>query len=320
MRRSRWATLVGMAPLAVLGASSGAQFDAREWVGVASASETRQDPSAEDGLANDRARDDETLAHALAIACAPVRDELDLGVVFGREYVVAPPERERRELGCGLIAIWYQIGAYGFGLWLQALLFDPGDGTAPLVVRRFLRYEAGAERIPSVRAMVREFAGARALVREQARGGSVDVSSEAAMNASQAALRIALGSAPADAPPQALAATFEALADPFARLTTGPDCSVFLTRQSAPGLVEQLVDAGRFDLIRRVLRGANPEARAVAALSLRQHALLSKRATIGFDRSDADVVQHLCELDLRLDYCTSDVSYTRRLSDLLSGR
>jgi hypothetical protein len=92
--------------------------------------------------------------------------------------------------------------------------------------------------------------------------------------------------------PNECATAFGTLMSPFENMTVG--WSVGITGAPPHGCLEmmRLVDAGRFDLVRAVLRGFNPEARVFAA-----HALLA-RGTL--DRRDEAAIAVLRTLDIDL--------------------
>lgn len=112
-----------------------------------------------------------------------------------------------------------------------------------------------------------------------------------------AALRLRIARAlggPVDASPsKELAAPLDILVDPLALhivgLAEGDDGAPPLALAS----MKSLVDAGRFDLVRAVLRGPNPEARVYAAHALETHG----------QREEADIaaVEVLAKLPLQLE-------------------
>lgn len=109
-----------------------------------------------------------------------------------------------------------------------------------------------------------------------------------------------LGAAPAAEVPAALAGAFRTLTSPFEALVLGRSC--FYDGGPPPGAeaTQALVDARRFDLLRVVLRGVNPEGRAWAA-----HALLERaRAGVALDAADARAIASLRALPLELACCT----------------
>ncbi len=105
----------------------------------------------------------------------------------------------------------------------------------------------------------------------------------------------ALGDAPASPTPPELAAAWRTLTDPLEELVVGTGCG--FVGLPPPGFLSTraLVEAGRFDLLRAVLRGPNPEARVFAA-----HALGARAA---LDATDAAAIATLAALPLELRTC-----------------
>jgi hypothetical protein len=79
----------------------------------------------------------------------------------------------------------------------------------------------------------------------------------------------ALGALVAVVPPAPLRASYETLLEPSESLMFGHACGFGGTRPPGRREMDTLVTAGRFDLIRNVLRGPTPEGRAFAAEALR---------------------------------------------------
>jgi hypothetical protein len=105
----------------------------------------------------------------------------------------------------------------------------------------------------------------------------------------------ALGDTPASATPPELAEAWRTLTDPLEELVVGTGCG--FVGLPPPGFLSTraLVEAGRFDLLRAVLRGPNPEARVFAAHALGAHAALGA--------TDAAAIARLAALPLELRTC-----------------
>lgn len=107
--------------------------------------------------------------------------------------------------------------------------------------------------------------------------------------------------------PAALAAAYERLFFPYDELLIGWNCG--WTRKPAPGRteIEQLVRAGRFDLIENILRGGNPEGRVYAAQVLDQRELTPDVRSL---------VDAVFASPLRVRHCSSDVIRFSPAADL----
>jgi hypothetical protein len=102
---------------------------------------------------------------------------------------------------------------------------------------------------------------------------------------------------------------FELLLSPFDTLDVGKAC--YFDGVPPPGYsaVKQLINSGRFDLIRRVLRAPTPEARMYAVLSL-------------YDRSDKteddkSVIEKLRKMDLPMRVCRGCRISTEKFDDII---
>ena len=104
-----------------------------------------------------------------------------------------------------------------------------------------------------------------------------------------------LGDARPESPPGELEEAYRTLLDPFETLWVGTACGFTALPPHGREQTQALVGAARFDLLRCVLRGPNPEARAYAA-----HALLERGAE---DAADAAAIETLARLPLRLIVC-----------------
>ena len=104
-----------------------------------------------------------------------------------------------------------------------------------------------------------------------------------------------LGEARQESPPAEFEQAYRTLLDPLAELCVGT--SVGDHGDPPPGRAESqaLVAAGRFDLLRGVLRGPNAEARVYAA-----HALLERGAA---HEDDVATIEVLSRLSLRVMTC-----------------
>lgn len=131
----------------------------------------------------------------------------------------------------------------------------------------------------------------------------------------QRVLQDELGPAPAPELPSELADAHRTMTDALAELPVGTTCGFI--GSPTPGFLatELLVAAGRFDLLRSILRGPNPEARVFAAHALSEHGTL--------DAADAAVIAKLAALGLKLQSCQGcvyGVSDWNGAIDVLAGR
>ncbi len=114
-----------------------------------------------------------------------------------------------------------------------------------------------------------------------------------------------LGSEPANEPPTELADAWRTMTDPFVALDVGNRCG--FVGSPTPGFLcaKAFVEAGRFDLLRSILRGPNPEARVFAGHALIEHGPL--------DAADASAIAiaKLAALPLQLRVCEGCVGGAR---------
>lgn len=84
----------------------------------------------------------------------------------------------------------------------------------------------------------------------------------------RAAVEKALGKAPEAEIPKDLAAAFALLTSPYERLDVGDVCYEGGDAPEGKTATDRIVAAGRYDVLRRVLRGPNPDGRVYAARAL----------------------------------------------------
>lgn len=101
-----------------------------------------------------------------------------------------------------------------------------------------------------------------------------------------------------DVPPE-LAASYGLLISPFSALHVGEACYFAGTNPEGRKAIEELAEQGRFDLVRKVLRGMNPEGRVYAAQCLMQHA----RTGLTLAPADVSAIQRVRELAIPIWVC-----------------
>lgn len=124
-----------------------------------------------------------------------------------------------------------------------------------------------------------------------------------------------LGAAPSVELPSELADAHRTMTDPLVELRVGTGCG-FLSSPT-PGFLatELLVAAERFDLLRSILRGPNPEARVFAAHALSEHGAL--------EPADGAAIAVLARLALPIRVCAGCVGDSRSWNgaiEMLAGR
>ena len=122
-------------------------------------------------------------------------------------------------------------------------------------------------------------------------------------------LRLELGAPAQIAPAGALQGVFNLLVYPFDILHVGESCYIGGEKPSGRVAVDQLIKAERFDLIRAVLRGPNPEGRAYAAQAL----LENKQATA----EDKEVIQKLAASTIPIYVCAGCKVYTKSFTEVI---
>jgi len=269
---------------------------------------------------NELALDEERFVKCLDVTEQMLGQEEDYLTAWGRTETNGAAVVEFRDLGLGLKAARVDVPGRYLRMALSALLFVPTSGVEKAVICRCeLKCEYDA-RVNSVVLSDCRDARIESAGEVELGDGVVTVRrrSEEHMRRAEARVESSMGSSPALEVPTELARIADALSSPFEALVLGKDCRTTLSGRNPESLVEQLADAGRVDLIRKVLRSQNPEGRAAAALYLKEHALLSVRATRGYEKSDVAVVGVLREQSCLIDTCSGDVVLGRALEELMA--
>ena len=115
----------------------------------------------------------------------------------------------------------------------------------------------------------------------------------------QQRIHAALGGAPASEPPAELAEAYRTLMDPLEVLAVGTSCGFIGSTPRGYAYAGWIRRAGRFDLLRSILRGPNPEARVFAA-----SALIAEDA---LDAAEAAVIGTLARLPVQITMCSGCV-------------
>lgn len=116
-----------------------------------------------------------------------------------------------------------------------------------------------------------------------------------------------------------LVESYSLLMDPYSTYNYGEYCQPRGIKPSGRIAIEELINAKRFDLIKNVLRGYNPEGRAYAIEALVKYH--SKNKT-NLDEGDKQVIQKLIKSYLYVNTCKGcfieNKSYKKIYTDLLS--
>ena len=232
---------------------------------------------------------------------AQVRDALgraELTVELLREIAGSSDVREDRAIGFGARRV--RLSLYGgyTTIWVVILAEEPDEAgrsrVAALAFEQRGSPETWAAVAPRLREAWKGFPATGALGEHD--GWLAYERRDADRIAElRARTEAALGTVPATEVPSELAPAFELLTSPYEQLVIGRNCSY--TGAPPPGAVEirAIVAAGRFDLVRLVLRGPNPEGRVWAA-----HALLERGA---LDDADRRAIETLRALPLEIECC-----------------
>jgi hypothetical protein len=119
-----------------------------------------------------------------------------------------------------------------------------------------------------------------------------------------------LGMQPKACPDEALKGFFGLLVSPFAVTHVGEKCYEFGIKPDGRVAMDTLCTSKRYDLIRAILRGPNPEGRTYAALALLGHDKV--------DSEDATVIQKLKSLSIPIQVCSGCMVSTEKFADIIA--
>lgn len=151
-------------------------------------------------------------------------------------------------------------------------------------------------------------------VQEADRGFTWEYSEPEIEAALDVAVTAALGEQQALRASDDLAEAYQLLVDPWGAITYGDSCGDGGEPPVSREAIELLKDAGRFDVIRNVLRGANPEGRIYAAKAL----LESLEPVAAPTPSDLAVIERIRGLDIPISVCGGCTFYEQSASEILA--
>lgn len=218
--------------------------------------------------------------------------------------------REDREIGFGVRLVHF--AAYGgyTTAWIQVLAESAPPAGGGRIAQLSLQQLASSEPPPAALAAIRGAWKLPVVLHE--RGLVYDYEDSARVEALRRQTLQALhgGAPPADA--GKFAVTLEQLTSPTSGLIVGS--SFGIDGAPPPGAIEmrRFVDAGRWDLVRAVLRGLNPEGRVYAAAALLAHEPLE-----GDDRKAIELLRTLPIQYAKCDGCiVSHVAFDAAVASL----
>lgn len=199
--------------------------------------------------------------------------------------------REDRETGFGSRRLCLAVYGGHTTIWIRVLAAAPTEEQESLVASLELEQRGYRESWAGVAAELKRAWGSG--VSDLELGLRVEWSDPTRTRELLRRTATALGGVLAVEPPRELAAAFATLVDPLSPLIVGR--SYGDDGGAPPGLAEMaaLIASQRFDLVRAVLRGPNPEARVYAA-----HALIQRGP---LDPADAAAIATLAKLPLDLE-------------------
>jgi len=202
--------------------------------------------------------------------------------------------RDDRLIGFGARRVFLAVGAWYTTAWIHILAAAPDEHGRSRIAELRIDQIGTPEVWPTLAPRLRAAWGREA--REIERGLRVERKDEELLGELRAQVQRELGTPPPLDVPAGLLPAFELLSSPMEDLVLGRMYGE--DGAPPPGREEMaaLVAAGRFDLVRAVLRGMNPEGRAWAA-----HALLThQRSGATLDVADVAAIEKLRALPLQL--------------------
>lgn len=193
--------------------------------------------------------------------------------------------KEDRELGFGGRLIELVLPCACTGTLLSIFSVNGGEvvgateaGQESPIVRIEIEQRWDVQRWPKLGAELKGAWGEEALES----GTSLRIEREDRELYSACLARIAfwLGKAPEALPDESCAQAYRTLMNPLSKLEVGTGCGIVGLPPRGRAETEALTKAGRFDLLRSILRGPNPESRVYAA-----HALTNAGALEAADRT-----------------------------------
>lgn len=237
---------------------------------------------------------------------AQLRDALGraaLTVELLREIAGSSDVREDRAIGFGARRV--RLALYGgyTTIWVNLLAEEPDEHGRSRVAAVEFEQRGSPETWGAVAPRLRQtWAGSPAASALGERESAITYERRDTERFAELRARMekALGTVTASEVPIGLVRAFERLTSPYETLVIGRSC--FDDGGPPPGAAEirALVAAGRHDLVRRVLRGFNPEGRVWAA-----HVLLDRARAGGvLDDADKRAIDALRALSLKLACCS----------------
>lgn len=234
-----------------------------------------------------------------------LRDALgraELTVELLREITGSSDVREDRAIGFGARRV--RLALYGgyTTIWVNLLAAEPDEHGRSLIAALQFEQRGAPETWAVIAPRLRkawEGSPVASVLGERESAITYERRDTERLAALRARTEKVLGAVDASAVPSELAPAFEMLTSPYEELVIGRSC--FYAGVPPPGAEEisALVAAGRHDLVRRVLRGFNPEGRVWAAHALLEHA----RAGGVLDDADKRAIDALRALPLKLACC-----------------
>lgn len=228
-----------------------------------------------------------------------------------------PEHREDRDQGFGARVLRDALHGGYTTHWVTIVTFRGAQNAAPRVAS--VRIDARSSLCESwehAGPAIREAWGAEAAALVELDGGARVEWRDAAVLADMRRVREAvLGAAPEprDEPPPELAAALQLLLDPREELDVGEVCYYDGAPPRGSAAALALAAAGRLDLLRIVLRGANPEGRVYAAREL------LKRRAAGERLSNADLaaLRAVRALEVPISTCAGCLVTDLRAAEVL---
>jgi hypothetical protein len=120
-----------------------------------------------------------------------------------------------------------------------------------------------------------------------------------------------LGPQPKVSPEASLKESFDVLVAPFEVTDVGEKCYYSGIKPTGRVAMDTLCASQRYDLMRAILRGPNPEGRTYAALALLEHDKV--------DSQDATVIQKLKSLSIPIQVCRGCIVSRKKFADIIAA-
>jgi hypothetical protein len=234
------------------------------------------------------------------------KSSLDASSAQGADFdnflkLLSPSDvRDNRDLGCGIRQ--FRMACYGgyTTIWVNAAAID----------KKLVALECVQSGSSSTWSRIEpdlEKAWGKAPLKKD--DSSITISTFVDRKLIDAATSREFGVVKVATPPAPLDEPFSFLMSPLEETHVGEVCYYEGTKPAGRKALEKLVDAGRFDLIRAVLRGPSPEGRAYAALALNR----DSKAT----PEDLAVEDKLKKLNIKIAVCHGCIVSTEPFTEVL---